>query len=116
MDFETSSDLVTPVVAQQSKQAKVGRGKVRRDKAKVYKTIKSQEKKIKHLKKQAERWKKKFYIAKDSDQKNKELTPRTKLRKFLHGEQVSEKVKKKLLFGEVLSSQVCTSYKSSRSY
>ena len=39
----------------------------------------------------------------------KELTPRSSVRKFLKRTPVSEKVRKRLVFGEVLKTQLATS-------
>ncbi|KAJ1524589.1 hypothetical protein ONE63_011075 [Megalurothrips usitatus] len=116
--LESVSDQVTPGVhAASSKQAIAVRKTIHRDKSACYVKLRRQEQKIQALKKEANRWKKKFYRSKDNEAKTaKQVTPRTKVRKLLNGEQVSAKVKGRLVFGEVISSQLRLSYKSTKSF
>lgn len=102
-----------------SSRKEVGRKRVQKDRSKMYKKIFKLEADLTKAKAEMMKYKKRFYRLK---QKNKKLyqenksegTPRTKVAMLIGNDKVSPAVRRKLLFGEVLTEQLRDNFRSVR--
>lgn len=95
----------------ESSQKKRGRKLVRRDRSKAYRNIKKQEEKIKELQKKVAKWKKRAQRA-VQPKTPKDITPRKKVKQILKGRVIPPDIRKKLLFGEILRTELATKFRS----
>lgn len=101
----------------------VGRKRVQKSRSKMFRMITELKHKVCILKKSAEKYKKRFQrVKKKLEEKKGPLTPNSKVDQFLNKEKVSEGVKRKLVFGEVIERQLkenfqnITQHKNKRIY
>lgn len=92
-----------PIPQSSSSNKLSGRKKVRRDRSKMYRKIQEQAGKLKKSNALTEKWKKKYYKLLKV-KANRSPTPRKKVTMII--EKGMKEVKKKLLFGEALQSQL----------
>lgn len=90
-----------------SRQASVGRKKVRRDKSKCYKDIARLNAQLQIVRRQAEKYKKRYQRLTSKKAHN---TPRSKTRKMLLGCRVNASVKRSLLFHNVTVAAIKEKY------
>ncbi|CAH0553686.1 unnamed protein product [Brassicogethes aeneus] len=85
-----------------------GRKKVRRDRAKAYRELKKVKNELSKTQRRLNKYKTKYFRLKQDVKKD---SPNTKVNKLIKGVSVPLEVKKKLLFNEVLISQISENYK-----
>lgn len=90
---------------------KCGRMTVKKNRSAMYRRIKELEKKLKKAENRAERYKKRYHKSEKHFTKLVELTPTTKVKAIIGKEKVSSEVRKRLLFGEVLNTELKESVK-----
>lgn len=91
-----------------------GRKKIKRNKTKIYRDMEKLTLKFNKSRQKAERYKKLYLrlLKSCKEQENIEATPRTKVKRLLKGQAVSEVVRKRLVFGELIEQQLSKSYRS----
>lgn len=99
----------TPKI-ESSRQKIMGRKIMYGKRANCYRLLKTVRKENKNLRKQLDKYKKRYYRQKNKTQKNVELTPNTKVETMLQGITVPPQVKKRLLFGEVLNQELTSNF------
>lgn len=90
-------------------RAKLGRKAVKKDRSKAYRTIRKQKMQISKMQKKIDSLRKKLERKKrlvEREAKNNSATPNSKVNELVKDCSVTPEVRKKLLFGEVLSSQL----------
>lgn len=90
-----------------------GRKKVRRDRAKAYREVKKLKVKLQKKEKEIHKYKKRLYRERARINQGKD-SPRTKTRKLLRGQSVSDEVRRKLLFHQTLVKGLRDKYKETR--
>lgn len=94
-----------------SSRQSVGRRRVRRDRAKAYRTIAKLKAKLDVINKLHAKYKSKYYRLKKF-QNLKRNSPNSKVTQMLHNYKVPPEVKKTLVFHEVLTSQISSNLKN----
>lgn len=90
----------------QSSQKVRGRKKVRKDRAKVYRTVNKQNIYIKKLERKVEKYKKRLQREKKKMALQSSPSPRKQVKSLIGNEKISPKVKKQLFLGFALEKQV----------
>lgn len=92
-----------------------GRKIVKRNRSKMYRDIQKLRLELQKTRNQLEKYKKRFYRTKNKKDKEKELSPRSRVLKSLEGCNVPENIKEKLLFSEALNAQISKNLQDVRS-
>lgn len=91
-----------------------GRKRVRRDRSSVVRRCKKLEQQLKLEKRKSEKYRKKYYRLSNQMQE-KSNSPRSKVNKYLKTKPSLKSIRKKLIFSEVLKSEVHEGYSAARS-
>ena len=95
-----------------SGRSAAGRKRVLRKRSETVRKLKLAEKKLDKFRKKATQYKTKYYRLKKQTIKINTNSPRTKVAELTKGQNITKEVKRQLLFGEVLKSQLQYNYKN----
>ncbi|CAH0555425.1 unnamed protein product [Brassicogethes aeneus] len=113
----TPSNSNAPTPRNSTYRKNVGRKRVIKSRSKMYRTILDLKQKLAESKKSSEKYRKRYQRMKEKTlKKSRILSPNSKVNELLGNQKVTEPVRRKLLFGEVLQRQLQENYREAGSH